>query len=121
MVAFRAHNPKVVGSIPTIATDLMVGRVYTNRWGDFLPFFPPPHFFKGIMKKRLDKNILDLHGVRHHEVQIMVENFVILNKPPLTIITGNSHKMEDIVLTTLSELRISWERFTWGEIKILQN
>ena len=70
-------------------------------------------------KPKKDKNKLDLHGVRHYEVSIMVENFVLLNNPPLTIITGNSDKMMDIVLDKLNELRIGWERFEWGEIKIL--
>ena len=70
-------------------------------------------------KPKIDKNKLDLHGVRHYEVSIMVENFVLLNNPPLTIITGNSDKMMDIVLDKLNELRIGWERFEWGEIKIL--
>ena len=36
---------------------------------------------------------LDLHGVRHLEVERIIENFVLLNKPPLTIITGNSEFM----------------------------
>lgn len=70
-------------------------------------------------KQKLNKNILDLHGVRHHEVGVMVENFVLLNNPPLTIITGNSDRMMDIVIVKLNELNIGWERFTWGEIKVL--
>ena len=98
----------------------MVGYVYTTGGRTF--FLSSPHLIlKIVMKNKIDKNVLDLHGVRHHEVQVMVENFVLLNEAPITIITGNSHRMEDIVLTTLSELSISWERFTWGEIKILQN
>ena len=32
---------------------------------------------------------LDLHGVKHVDVERLVENFVLLNEPPLTIITGN--------------------------------
>ena len=36
---------------------------------------------------------LDLHGVRHDDVDRMVENFVLLNEPPISIITGNSDKM----------------------------
>ena len=66
------------------------------------------------------KNILDLHGIRHDDVERLVENFVLLNEPPLTIITGNSDKMSGIVLSTLSKHRIGWERFAWGEIKILK-
>ena len=72
------------------------------------------------MKTESQKNVLDLHGIRHDDVERLVENFVLLNEPPLTIITGNSDKMRDIVLTALNKYGISWERFTWGEIKILK-
>ena len=42
---------------------------------------------------------LDLHGVRHHEVDIKVENFIYLNQDmvPLTIICGNGQIMIDLV------------------------
>ena len=48
------------------------------------------------MKTENQKNVLDLHGIRHDDVERLVENFVLLNEPPLTIITGNSDKMRDI-------------------------
>ena len=47
---------------------------------------------------------LDLHGVRHDDVERLVENFVLLNEPPLKIITGNSDRMSNIVIVKLSEL-----------------
>ena len=72
------------------------------------------------MKTESQKNVLDLHGIRHDDVERLVENFVLLNEPPLTIITGNSDKMRDIVLASLNKYGIGWERFTWGEIKILK-
>ena len=40
-------------------------------------------------------NQLDLHGIKHEEVDRLVENFVLLNEPPIRIITGNSNKMRD--------------------------
>ena len=42
---------------------------------------------------------LDLHGVRHHEVDLKVENFILLNQDqvPLTIVCGNSQRMIDLV------------------------
>ena len=43
---------------------------------------------------------LDLHGVRHEDVDRIVENFVLLNSPPMRIITGNSEKMKEIVRET---------------------
>jgi hypothetical protein len=49
---------------------------------------------------------LDLHGVRHHEVELMVENWVLMNQSsvPLTIICGNSQRMIDIVYSVLDAL-----------------
>jgi hypothetical protein len=40
---------------------------------------------------------LDLHGVRHHEVEVMVEDFILMNQDrvPLKIICGNSQRMID--------------------------
>ena len=51
---------------------------------------------------------LDLHGVRHHEVDLMVENFIYQNQHeiPLTIICGNSSKMVELVTT----VRENWIR-----------
>ena len=72
------------------------------------------------MKTESQKNTLDLHGIRHDDVERLVENFVLLNEPPLTIITGNSDRMSSIVLSTLNKYGIGWERFSWGEIKILK-
>ena len=42
---------------------------------------------------------LDLHGKRHHEVDLVVENFIYLNQEecPLLIICGNSQKMISLV------------------------
>ena len=65
------------------------------------------------------KNKLDLHGVRHTEVERLVENFVLLNEPPLTIITGNSQRMAEIVINTLVIHNINFERWSNSEIKVL--
>ena len=47
---------------------------------------------------------LDLHGVRHLEVDLIVENFIFLNQQeiPLTIICGGSSKMIELVKTVLN-------------------
>ena len=49
---------------------------------------------------------LDLHGVRHHEVDLMVENFILVNQSqiPLTIICGNSQKMIDLVYEVIDRI-----------------
>jgi hypothetical protein len=50
---------------------------------------------------------LDLHGKRHHEVDILVENFILLNQNevPLTIVCGNSSKMIDIVNEVINRIK----------------
>lgn len=42
---------------------------------------------------------LDLHGVRHQDVDLKVENFILLNQDqvPLTIVCGNSQRMIALV------------------------
>ena len=62
---------------------------------------------------------LDLHGIRHAEVDRLVENFVLLNEPPLTIITGNSQRMSEIVVNCLITHEINFRRWGSGTIKIL--
>jgi len=49
---------------------------------------------------------LDLHGVRHHEVDILVENFILMNQEeiPLTIICGNSQRMIDLVYEVINRI-----------------
>ena len=67
---------------------------------------------------------LDLHGVRHHDVERVVENFVLLNEPPLEIICGNSDKMQDIVRFKLYDLQdkktidVIVDRWDWGVFRI---
>ena len=62
---------------------------------------------------------LDLHGIRHSEVDRLVENFVLLNEPPLTIITGNSQRMMEIVVNCLVTHDVNFERWGSGLIKVL--
>ena len=71
----------------------------------------------------MSSHVLDLHGYRHHEVDIAVENFVFLNQEemPLTIICGNSEKMLSLVRTVLD--RTNAEYFNgigheYGQIKV---
>ena len=40
---------------------------------------------------------LDLHGVRHHQVDEVVRSFLNFIDLPCQIITGNSQQMKDIV------------------------
>ena len=63
-------------------------------------------------------NKLDLHGVRHNDVERLVENFVLLNNPPLTIITGNSERMRQIVVNTLINHDIDYGNWGYAQFKI---
>ena len=63
-------------------------------------------------------NELDLHGVKHVDVDRKVENFVLLNKPPMTIICGNSSIMVKLVENVLHRHKIEHERWNYGTIKV---
>ena len=63
---------------------------------------------------------LDLHGVRYHDVERLVENFVLLNEPPLRIITGNSPKMLSLVSEVLDRHEFKYEQFKQGQVIILK-
>ncbi len=52
---------------------------------------------------------LDLHGVRHYEVERLVENFVLLQEPPVKIITGNSPMMLRMTIQVLDRHSFSWQ------------
>ena len=47
----------------------------------------------------MEKHELDLHGVRHRDVDMLVENFILMNQNsfPLTIMCGNSVRMVHLV------------------------
>ena len=49
---------------------------------------------------------LDLHGIKHRDVDIKVENFILLNQEqiPLEIVCGNSQRMIDLVTSTLDRI-----------------
>ena len=54
---------------------------------------------------------LDLHGIRHSDVSIEVENYLYLNQEdcPILIICGNSQKMISLVEQTLIKINSSYE------------
>ena len=62
---------------------------------------------------------LDLHGMYHDAVERRVENFILMNDTPLKIITGNSHKMRDLVINVLDRHSINYEIFRPSQITIL--
>ena len=74
------------------------------------------------MKTFLENQLLnlDLHGVRHGDVEVVVEDFVLNNQQqlPLIVICGNSSKMIDIVSKTLKKMEINFEETRYGRIRI---
>ena len=63
---------------------------------------------------------LDLHGVRHEDVERLLENFILLNEAPLQVITGNSTYMQSKLESFCSKHSIPYERWAnWGEYTIL--
>jgi hypothetical protein len=46
---------------------------------------------------------LDLHGVSHYDVKDVVENFILMNNPPIRIITGLSDRMRNLTQEVLKK------------------
>ncbi len=63
---------------------------------------------------------LDLHGIKHQDVDVEVRNFIFQYQDllPLIIICGNSNKMIELVSQSLktSDIMFSYPRF--GVIRI---
>ena len=62
---------------------------------------------------------LDLHGIRHNEVDRLVENFVLLEEPPLTVLCGNSDRMIKLVKDVLDRNNVDWMMWNHNTYKIL--
>mgnify|MGYP003125110210 CR=1 FL=1 len=60
---------------------------------------------------------LDLHGIKHHEVDRLVENFVLLNSEecPIKIITGKSIKMNNLTIEVINRHDFGWHYNTLYE------
>lgn len=61
---------------------------------------------------------LDLHGIRHHEVDRLVENFIFEYQRtlPVEIICGNSSKMMGLVIRVLRRLDCDFDNSLYGII-----
>ena len=62
---------------------------------------------------------LDLHGIKHKDVDRLVENFVLLNEVPMKVITGNSQKMMELTLDVLNRHDFEWERWANSSVTVL--
>ena len=66
-------------------------------------------------------NQLDLHGIKHQDVQLLVEDWVLVHQTevPLRIICGNSAKMIQLVDEVLTQkLDIEYRMWQYGVIVI---
>lgn len=68
-------------------------------------------------------NKLDLHGIRHYEVDRLVENFILMNQDllPLTIVCGNSQRMIDLAYAAVNRIEcreVNMDRY--GVIVVLR-
>ena len=63
-------------------------------------------------------NQLDLHGVRHSEVEPTVENFILMNQGelPLEIICGNSAKMIQLVHNVTDRIGCETHMYRYGTV-----
>ena len=63
---------------------------------------------------------LDLHGVKHIEVELSVVNFIYQYQDllPLIIICGNSNKMIDIVSKSIDAKNILYSSPRFGIIRV---
>ena len=69
----------------------------------------------------MNNSVLDLHGIKHDQVDRTIENFVFLNQDqiPLEIICGNSQRMIDLVLAVLEKIGCeNFERIDYGTIMV---
>jgi hypothetical protein len=71
----------------------------------------------------MNSHILDLHGLRHHEIDIRIENFIFLNQEefPLTIICGNSDKMISLASEILKKHGCKYDEgigYDYGKIMV---
>jgi hypothetical protein len=63
---------------------------------------------------------LDLHGVKHQDVDMSVENFVLMNQNnfPLTIVCGNSIRMINLAETVLKRIGCEYKMYRFGVLTI---
>ena len=52
---------------------------------------------------------LDLHGIRHEDVDRLVENFILLSDVPSKIVTGNSDRMKELVKNVIERHGFDWK------------
>ena len=62
-----------------------------------------------MSRKKKYSTDLDLHGVKHQDVDLLVEEYILLNTPPFKIITGNSSTMKVLTRTVLDRHQYKYQ------------
>lgn len=66
-----------------------------------------------VMRRRKRKiyvtQDLDLHGIKHQDAAIMVEDHILISKPPFKIITGHSNTMKSITRSILDKHQYKYQ------------
>lgn len=58
--------------------------------------------------RRNTETDLDLHGKKHHEIEVLIQEHYYKTETPFVIITGNSKTMREITKKTLEWLEVKW-------------
>lgn len=63
---------------------------------------------------------LDLHDIRHRDVDLLVENFVYTKQKelPVLIVCGNSQSMINEVEKVLNRIKCQYEQARFGIIRV---
>lgn len=63
----------------------------------------------------------DCHNKTYTEVEDEFENWLLLNQTPLTVITGNSEKMRNIIICVLQKHKYNYfiNQYNLGAIQVL--
>ena len=69
----------------------------------------------------MKKKKLDLHGIRHEDVQSILDSHIFENDPPFEIITGNSAEMRNVVIKTLKEYGLRYFSPHFGCIVVISS
>lgn len=54
------------------------------------------------------KKKLDLHGIKHIDADNIIEDYILITKPPFSIITGNSTIMKNKSIDLLIKYNFKW-------------
>jgi hypothetical protein len=63
---------------------------------------------------------LDLHGIKHEDVQSLVDSHIYKHGPPCEIVTGNSVKMKQIVVKVIKEHDLSYFNLGTGALVVIE-